>query len=390
MISSTFDEGLQQSASGLPTICIVAHNAYGALIGNGGGHIGGVEHQTSMFAKWLVSQGYRVTLLTWDEGQGASAQVDGVRVVSICRQNQGLMGIRFVHPRWTGLCRALSTADAEVYYHNGAEAVSGQIGMWCRRNGRRFVFSAAADADVDPSMPALTRRRDRWLFKRGLRAANAIIVQTKKQQALLRDGHGLDSVVLPMPCQGFVAHPEERRAAAGRQRALWVGRVVPVKRLEWLLDVAASRPGIAFDVVGPAEHDEYAKPLLARATSLRNVIVHGRQSRAAMPSFYQRASCLISTSLREGFPNTFLEAWSHGLPVLSTVEIDGLLQEGGLGRVAHTPEKLALALDALLGDCAAREKMSVQARRYYETHHRADAALPKFAECLNRVAISNQ
>jgi len=33
-------------------ICIVAHNAYGALTGEDTGHIGGIERQTSLMAVW--------------------------------------------------------------------------------------------------------------------------------------------------------------------------------------------------------------------------------------------------------------------------------------------------------------------------------------------------
>lgn len=35
-------------------ICLVAHFAYGALAGGEHGHIGGVERQTSLMAKWLA------------------------------------------------------------------------------------------------------------------------------------------------------------------------------------------------------------------------------------------------------------------------------------------------------------------------------------------------
>ena len=49
-------------------ICIVAHYAYGALTGEGSGHIGGVERQTALLSEWLVNNGHDVTVITWDEG----------------------------------------------------------------------------------------------------------------------------------------------------------------------------------------------------------------------------------------------------------------------------------------------------------------------------------
>jgi len=50
-------------------LCLVAHFAYGAALGGMHGHIGGVEWQTNLLAKWLAPQGHSVSLVTWDEGQ---------------------------------------------------------------------------------------------------------------------------------------------------------------------------------------------------------------------------------------------------------------------------------------------------------------------------------
>ena len=60
-----------------------------------------------------------------------------------------------------------------------------------------------------------------------------------------------------------------------------------------------------------------------------NVTLHGRVERERMPSLYQDALCLCCTSVLEGFPNTFLEAWSVGLPVVSSFDPDHLIAERG-------------------------------------------------------------
>ena len=82
-----------------PRICIVSHAAYRALTGVQSGHIGGVENQTSLLAKWLVTRGYAVDFVTWREGAETEAIVDGVRLLTVCRQDEGLAGLRFVTPR---------------------------------------------------------------------------------------------------------------------------------------------------------------------------------------------------------------------------------------------------------------------------------------------------
>ena len=80
---------------GKPHICLVAHYAYGALIGGSNGHIGGVERQTSLLAKWLAAKGYPVSMVTWDEGQTDGREIDGVSVYKLCRKDAGGKGVRF-------------------------------------------------------------------------------------------------------------------------------------------------------------------------------------------------------------------------------------------------------------------------------------------------------
>ena len=84
-------------------ICFVAHLAYGAMTGGNGGFIGGVERQTSLMARWLAARGYRVSLITWDEGQEDGVVIDGVQVFKVCRKEAGIKGLRFFWPRWSSL-----------------------------------------------------------------------------------------------------------------------------------------------------------------------------------------------------------------------------------------------------------------------------------------------
>ena len=100
--------------SAKPSICFVAHFAYGELAGVDTEHVGGIEHQQALMARWLAREGYRVSLLTWDAGQGDGQTATGVTVYKMCRLDAGFRVLRFVHPRWTSLWRALTRADADI------------------------------------------------------------------------------------------------------------------------------------------------------------------------------------------------------------------------------------------------------------------------------------
>jgi glycosyltransferase involved in cell wall biosynthesis len=359
------------------------------MTGGTSGHIGGVERQTTLTARWLVGRGYPVTLVTWDEGQPDEVVIDGVCVVKMCRREAGVPGLRFFHPRWTHLNRALRRADADLYYQNCAEYVTGQVALWCRRRGRRFVYSVANDPDVDPNLPDLTKARERVLYRYGLRHADRVIVQTRRQQETLRKGFGLDSIVIPMPCPGLASDVQRqpRTQMPDDAPVLWMARICRQKRPDRLLDLAERCPDLHFDLVGPSGQDAYSQGVLRRADRIANVTVHGGVARNRVREFYHRALCLCCTSDFEGFPNTFLEAWSLGLPVVSTFDPDGLIAERGLGAAADDVPGLIAGIRSLRTSPEHWQRASENGRRYFRENHTVESVLPRFErvflDCLN-------
>jgi glycosyltransferase involved in cell wall biosynthesis len=363
------------------SVCIVSHNAYGAVSGGSSGFIGGVEWQTSLTARWFVQRGYSVSLLTWDEGGPVEEMKAGIRIIKICKQKAGLPGLRFFHPKWTGLIKAMRKADADVYYHNCGECVTGQIAFWCRNNQRRFVFSAASDADCNPALPELVTRRERVFYRYGLKRASQVIVQTLTQQRHLREHFGVGSVVIPMPCPGC-PDAEFTVPSPDTRRVVWIGRVCQVKRPDRYLDLAETTPEISFDLVGPFYGDAHGKETQARAPRIQNLTVHGAVPRSGIPEFYRRAALLCCTSEYEGFPNTFLEAWSHGLPIVSTVDPDGVISKRNLGVVVKDVAEMRQAIRGLLATPDRYREIAMNARNYYTENHTMEAVLPRFETVL--------
>lgn len=368
-------------------ICIVAHFAYGALAGGYTGQAGGVERQTSLLARWLAARGHQVSLVTWDDGQSQDTVVGGVRAIKMCREEDGIPILRFVWPRWTSLNAALRRADADLYYHNCAEYATGQVALWCKRNGRKFVFSSACDAECVGSLPELPRLREQVLYRYGLRAADGLIVQTARQRSALLEGFGLDSTILPMPCPG----PETESVMpslpdGATRRVAWVGRISPQKRLELLLDVAERLPDVMFDVAGePDRDDEYSRSVLKRASTLVNVMMHGRVPRAKMAEFYRQAAVLCCTSRFEGFPNTFLEAWSCGLPLITTFDPDSTVVKQGLGAYGTDAETLCGGIRRFLDSPVEWKAASQRAREYYLENHAVEPSMLRFEQFFGNV-----
>jgi glycosyltransferase involved in cell wall biosynthesis len=362
-------------------ICIVAHMAHGAMRGGAKGHVGGVERQTTIMARWLAARGHEVTILTWDEGTADGTYVDGVRMMTICRSDIGLPVLRFFHPRTTGLWAAMRRADADVYYQNCAEYFTGLVGNWCRRHGRRFIFSSAHDNNCESALPSMSKMYERVLYRYGLRQASRIVVQTERQRRLMREGFGLDSVALPMACPGPSAAEYQPPTFPADKRVLWAGRIVAQKRPEWLLEVAERLPDVTFDVAAATAVDKpYVAPIYRRAMELKNINWLGVVPRESMPDLYRRAACLVCTSSFEGFPNIFLESWSYGKPLITSFDPDGLVARLNLGAAVDSVEGFVAAIRDVCADPKRWQLMSRNAREHYEANYTVDASNLKFEQ----------
>ena len=372
-----------------PRICIIAHNAYGALAGIDTGHVGGIERQTSLMGRWFARAGHDVSMVTWDEGQLDGDVVEGVRVFKMCRRGAGIKGLRFLWPQWTSLYRAMLRADADIYYYNCGDLGLGQVAMWTRRYDRKCVYSVASDPDCDSTLPALKSMRERFLYRFGLKHADSIVVQTEYQKKMLQTGYGLSATVIPMPCDGFNASLDlcPENLPMDKPRVLWVGRISKEKRFEWLLDVAKKCRELTFDVVGATNvASEYASALVTRAAEIPNVQMHGRVLYTEMSKYYQRARVLCCTSAYEGFPNTFLEAWSLGVPVVSTFDPDGVIKTNKLGFVAHDKGDIVSRLVEITQSPEIWLEASNACKQYFMTSHAMDMSLPRFEQFLLSMA----
>ncbi|NLZ06741.1 MAG: glycosyltransferase family 4 protein [Phycisphaerae bacterium] len=370
-----------------PSVCFVAMNAYSVLSGRKDvNHTGGAEVQQLQMASWLVRQGYSVSFVTLDHGQPDGVDLGGIRVFKAYAKDAGIRGLRFIYPRWSGLWGAMACANADVYYQRTAECQTGQAALWCRLHRRRFIFAAASDADCSASLYGLTCRREKTMYRLGLRLADGVTAQTVTQQRMLRKNMGISAcVVRNCGSNPTVSSPPEARAAtdANANHVLWVGRISNAKRLEWLLDVAQRCPDMMFDVVGAANTQcDYVSSLIARAATISNVRMYGGVPYSDMPEYYRRCSVLCCTSAYEGFPNTFLEAWSLGIPVVSTFDPDGVIAGNGLGWVAQNVDELVTCLNRVCQSPKLQMEASKAARQYYVAYHTPDACLPEFERLL--------
>jgi glycosyltransferase involved in cell wall biosynthesis len=342
--------------------------------------------QHTLLATALARRGHRVSMVVLDHGQPDGAVWDGVQTFKAYALGAGLPVLRFVHPRWTGLVRALSRAEADVYYSSCAGGLIGQIGMFCASGGKRFVFRTASDADCEPdALISMGRwyRRDKWLYERGLHRASSVLVQSVRQQELMRRNFGIDSSIA-----GLVVEPGSSERAFDERDidALWVSNMRSVKRPDVLLSVADRLPHVSFHMVGGTVPggQQFFETVKAQAADRGNVTFHGAVAYRDTGALYSRARVLVNTSDIEGFPNTYLQAWSSGTPVVAFFDPDGVIAREGLGVTVRTPDEMCEAVRRLTSDESEWQAARRRCLAFIDRHYSEDAVLQPYLEAFRR------
>ena len=368
-------------------IVFVAPYGYPALVGGTGGfaYVGGAEIQQARLARVLVERGHAVWMVCADFGQPARTTVGGVQVERAYAPFAGLPGLRFFHPRLSGLWSALHRVDADIVYQRTAGALTGLCALWARRHGRRFVFACAHDYDVLARSPALGNPRDAWLYRHGLHSADCVLAQSEEQVAALAANHGLAARLVV----NVIDLPPAARPDDGADAVVWVGTVKPEKRPEWILAAAAALPDVRFVVAGgppppPASDAAYAS-FRAAAQARPNVEVLGFVAPGDVRRLLARARIFAHTSAAEGFPNTLLEAWAAGVPSVSVVDPGGAVSAAGVGLRASDVASFTAALSALWSDGEARRAAGARARQHVARRHAPDIVAGAFEEAVGLV-----
>ncbi len=370
-----------------PHICFVAPNTWPVFSRDPDNEvIGGAEVQQSILARALACAGYRVSMICLDFGQPQGVLLDGVTVHKAHRPDAGLPVLRFVHPRITAMWRAMRAVDADVYYQRCSAMLTAVVAAFCHRYGKRSIFASAADLDFVRGSQPIRYLRDRWLFEQGLKRVDRIVVQNAAQQQNCRANYGRESTPIPS-CYELPAGVSPHTGDC----VLWVAsmRERDYKRPELFLELARRLPRRRFVMIGGAGGNASTNAGFERirnaATALPNVEFTGFLPLPRVEPYFDRARVLVNTSLHEGMPNTFLQAWARGVPTVAFIDTGARLRGEPLYRVVGGVEEAAAELERLFTDEEHWRRASARCREYFSCTHSTSTVLARFEGLLNEL-----
>ena len=359
-------------------LCFISESraTYALLTGEECSKVGGAELQQTVLASGLAKLGYEIAFLVPDFGQPPDVTTEqGITLVKIRPQSNRLPGLKFFD-EIARFFQAMKRADADIYYQRAGSPVTGITALYCRLHRKPFVFSLASNMDLDGTWKRGLRPHYYLLYRYGLTHATAIVAQTDDQMRLLKETIGKEGVL----SRSTFADSPGASGAVERRYILWVGNFWGVKRPAMFLELAGRRPQYEFVMVGGPHTGEERifEETSEQAKGVPNLRFVGPVPYSEVGAYFDSAAVFVNTSSKEGFPNTYMQAWCRGIPIIATYDADRLIERFGLGKHCEDVDDLAGAVDEFMKDEKLREEAGARAISYVREHHSPEAVTAKY------------
>ena len=127
----------------------------------------------------------------------------------------------------------------------------------------------------------------------------------------------------------------------------------------------------------------YGEQIAETLRALPNVDYRGQVSPDEADRVIANAALFLSTSDEEGFPNTFLQAWSCGTPIVTLkVDPDRIIETDGSGRSLGNIERAIGDITVLLDSPQRRDEIAARARNFVVENYSAAAVVNLFERAL--------
>lgn len=332
--------------------------------------MGGVEIWAANLAEELARRGWEVVMITEDE-RDYKRHVNGYLHIAL-KSSENILKAFKVFPK---MYRLLNLYKPDIYIQFGSMPHTALVGFIAQKKNKPFVWISGGDIDV-------TKDRFKYYFESsrrlpqnilakfviyvlnrayiyGIKKSSLAILMTNSQQDKFENiFSGKRSLVIP------IGHPVPRFSKVKKTdppHILWVSNIKSIKRPDLFIKLAEKMGNFnaKFIMVGFPQEKHLADWVAEKARSLPNLEYLGGVSIDRVNQLLERAYVLLNTSVSEGLPNVFIQAWMRGTPVISlNVDPDNLIERFNLGFYSRTFEKMCEDVANLLADRQRWEEMS--------------------------------
>lgn len=370
-------------------LCFIALGAYPLLKGEKPKIVIGPDVHQLVLIKELKKYGYKISVVTYGPGRITTEYINDIEIIKI-PPDYRLRGLN-IASKVFHIWRGIRIARADIYFHAGG--APGVTSLFCIFARKKYIYSIASDAlaergIISENVSGFNKSRfslanlGNWL---DIKLAHIIIVQNEYQRANIRKNFKRDATLIKMP---FPIIKEEKSEKANPPIVLWVGAIADVKQPELFVKLAEAIPEARFQMIGG--HYEQRENLYYKIKdanrAMSNFEYLGAVPFEKIDQYFSHASVLVNTSIFEGFPNAFVQAWMHHTPVVSlNADPDELICRNKMGFHSKTFGQLVADVKILLEDEELCNEMAINARKYAAKDHNLEVIINKYIGIFNRL-----
>lgn len=347
---------------------------------------GGSEVYLERIASGLAAHGHRVTIMCADHGCAPRDEMrDGVRYL----RDGGRLD---VYPRaaWNLRRGAAGRTDVVVDVQNGIPFAS----TVARRTPTVVLVHHVHREQWPVVFPPHMARVGWWIESRVApriyRKSQYIAVSHRTRDELV--GLGVDADRITVVHNGTEPAPSSTVAPAVEPRIVVLGRLVPHKQVEHVIDAVPQLrvrwPRVGVDIVGDGW---WRDELVSRADEIgvsSSVTFHGHVAEAEKDRLLRRAWVLALPSIKEGWGLVIMEAAARGVPSVAYADAGGVsesIRHGATGLLAHDREDFVACLTRLIDDRVTRDAYG-QAAAAHAADYTWDVSIKSFETVLTDAA----
>ena len=314
--------------------------------------IGGAEYQTYLLAEgaiqcnWEVHYAFVSNTVDWKNLLGMK-----LHMIRPHRLSKKLGATWFFYNN--AVKRLLNEIEPEIIYVRGGWSFAAMSAKFSKRKACRSVWHVASDSDlVLKSKLDLIRKPfdiiERVLLEYAIKNSSLVIAQTNWQASELKLKYKRIAKVVPNFHPVPIATSEKND---DKFIITWIANIKPLKQPELFLKLAREfkdNNDVKFVMIGRPGRGLYMDKLKREIDIQHNLSYLREQPIDKVNKVLEKTHLFVNTSLYEGMPNTFIQAWLRSVPVVSIhVDPDHILEREKIGVRTETFDKLVEVVQAL-------------------------------------------
>lgn len=340
----------------------------------GSSKVAGIQVQMSFWAQTFVKHGWKV----YSFSKRKSGIVNGIEFIYIAESWLGNHGFSILQEPLDALKYIKQTRPDLVFVRGGRRDLLGIVKA-CKHLCVKLVFLGASDRDFELGKELFTGAGiNVRLYRKALHQISYFITQNQFQADNLLCNYDKHSIIIPN-----IWHVAEScKDSEMIYDAVWVANLRRLKRAEWFINLARLMPHYKFAIAGGVNEQDYYNAVKTEADTINNLDFLGPLPLTGINELLAKSKLLVCTSEFEGFPNTFLQAWTYEVPIVSTVNPSKCITEFGLGKMIENESQLQSAVAELLNSDELYNQCQQNIKHYFVLHHDADMAYQKVMKLI--------